>query len=222
MGKLQPTVTNTGSILDTLPLADINVACLANNHMLDAGEKGATYTLQALKRCNFQLVGAGINHQEASAPLIIEVKDKKIGILNYNLIGWRKFGLFIDPFAADHNTAGVNHGNPRQIVHDVEVLRSTVDYIIIILHAGKQLRKTLSPKENQFFQSLNVDCVIVHHPHISQTISSSNVFSVGDFLFLYPEVLPNRRESKILLINLDNTIEECNIKITSGTPCLRT
>jgi len=223
MGKFQPIVTNTESILDLMSLAGINVACLANNHMLDAGKEGVAYTLQTLKKRNFQSLGAGINHQEASSPLIIEVKGKKIGFLNYNFIGWKKFGIFIDPFAAGHNTAGVNHGDPRQIVQDIEVLRSTVDYIIIILHAGKQLQKALSPKDNQFFQSLNADCVVVHHPHISQNDCSSNVFSVGDFLFLYPEVLPNRRESKILQINLDNTIdiEEYNIKITSGLPCLR-
>ena len=108
-GKLQPNVTNTENILNVLNLTEINVACLANNHILDASKEGIDFTLESLENNGFLFIGAGRNISEASKPLTIDVKGKKIGILNYNFIGWRKFGRFINIFGAaikSTNTCG--------------------------------------------------------------------------------------------------------------------
>ena len=59
--KDQPIVTNTVELLKTLTFGKINLACLANNHILDAGEFGINNTIKKLKKYNYQYVEAGKN-----------------------------------------------------------------------------------------------------------------------------------------------------------------
>jgi len=222
-GKLQPNVTNTKDILDILNLAEINVACLANNHILDAGKEGIDFTLESLEKNGFLFIGAGININEASKPLIIEVKGKKIGILNYNFIGWNKFGLFINIFGAGKRKPGANFAERQQIAEDIMNLSAKVDHIITIIHIGRELKKSLLIKELQFLESLKVDFVTVHHAHIAQSISSNKIVSCGDFIFNYPEHLPNNRMGRLVIIDVNKDIDikveqfnlengRCNVK----------
>jgi len=216
-GKFQPLVTNTDQILDVLNLTDRNVACLANNHMLDAGAEGLVNTMEVLQSRNYLCLGAGKDSREASRPLILEVRGKRIGVLNYNFIGWRKFGFFIDPFAAGDTRPGVNHGTRKKVVRDIDAMKSDVDYLIVGFHMGKVLHRSLSSADQKFVQSLKADLVVIHHPHISQPGSSSHVFSLGDFLFMSPRSLQNR-DSKYLVVTVGEKPGERGIAIDHGLP----
>jgi len=202
LGKLQPVVTNTESLLDVLNLAKINVACLANNHILDAGKEGVCFTLESLKKRNFLFLGAGKTISDASKPLIIEINRKKIGILNYNFVGWGKFGFFIDIFGASQKRAGANHGSKKRITKDLKNLSERVDYVIAVMHIGRYLHETLSLKEQDFLESFEADLIITHHAHITQSIKNKKIISCGDFLFSYPNHLPCNRKSRIILLNI--------------------
>ena len=197
-GKLQPVVTNTKNLLDILNLTEISVACLANNHILDAGKEGIDFTLESLEKNGFLSLGAGRSINEAFKPLMIEVKDKKIGILNYNFVGWRKFGFFINLFGAAQKRAGANHARKQKIIEDVKNLSGQVDYTIAAMHIGKELHENLSFKEQQFLESLKTDLTIVHHAHIAQSINSKKIISCGDFIFNYPGHLPENRRSNMI------------------------
>jgi hypothetical protein len=65
LGKAQPIVTNNEKILDVLNLSDNNIACLANNHMMDANKEGIEFTLKTLKSKNYK---SGLS-QENKFPL---------------------------------------------------------------------------------------------------------------------------------------------------------
>jgi poly-gamma-glutamate synthesis protein (capsule biosynthesis protein) len=218
IGKLQPPVSNTESILSVLKLSEINVACLANNHILDAGAPGIDFTLKSLKENGFLLLGAGKNLADASEPLLIDVKGKKIGILNYNFIGWRKFGFFINIFGATDNKAGANSGSENKIIQDISNLKGKADHIILLAHIGKELREELSQKNIGFLEKLDVNLVIVHHAHIAQSINSKKVISCGDFLFNYPGHLPDKRKCQIIIADIKNgiAVNKERIRIESG------
>ena len=196
IGKLQPAVTSTPAVLDHVRLAKKNVACLANNHMLDAGAEAITFTRKTLAQQGFLFLGAGNNIQEAQEPLILNVKKTKIGILNYNMIGWKRFGLFIDLFGATTTKAGVHYKTKRRIRKEVTALASSVDYLIVVAHVGRIFEETLSQTELRFFESLDADIVITHHAHMAQHIPSDNVFSTGDLLFEARKDMP----SNLLLV----------------------
>lgn len=203
-GKLQPVVTNTENLLDVLNLAKINVACLANNHILDAGGLGIDFTLKSLEKKGFLFLGTGRNINEASKPLMIEVRGKKIGIVNYNFIGWRKFGFFVvNLFGATQKRAGANHASKQRIIEDVKSLSEQVDYTIAIMHIGKELHETLSLEDQQFLESIKADLIVVHHAHIIQSIDSKKIISCGDFIFNYPDHLPEGREAKTIICSLN-------------------
>jgi len=219
MGRYQPLVTNTEKILDVLNLTPHNVACLANNHMRDANGEGINYTFKMLQLMKYQHIGAGMNCSEASRPLVLHVKNKTIGVLNYNFIGWKKFGFFIDPFAAGSNQSGVNHGNQKKVMNEIELMKHDVDYLIVVLHIGNVRQPNLSPRDEKFVTALKADIVIVHHPHISQTVDSDTVFSLGDFIFLSPNSIQNR-VSKLLIWSVGKEIQEIELTINTGLPVI--
>jgi len=221
-GKISPLVTSSQSILDVLNITKLNVACLANNHILDAGEEGIDFTLESLKQRGFLNIGAGKSIHDSSKSLILEIKGTKVGILNYNFVGWKKFGIFIDPLSASKVRAGTNSGKKNKILQEVNGLSELSDIVIVIMHIGRQLKKKLSDKELMFLESLQADIVVVHHSHILQTINSKKVFSTGDFIFNFPEELPNNREGAVIYLEYKN--EVCvttnRIRIVQGKPVL--
>lgn len=223
IGKIQPTVTNTESILDILDITKKNVACLANNHMLDAGTEGIEFTLKSLKKKKILFIGAGRNLDEASKPLVVNVKGKKIGILNYNFVGWNKFGFFINIFGAGKRKPGANFANRQKIAEDIMSLSDKVDHIITIMHTGRELKESFSIKELQFLESLKVDLIAIHHAHIAQSISSNKIVSCGDFIFNYPEHLPENRLANLILCKYDKNIDvsKIELEIEGGIACTK-
>jgi poly-gamma-glutamate synthesis protein (capsule biosynthesis protein) len=53
--------------IDVLKVFKVDVACLANNHILDFGEEGLLETIETLKKNGILTVGAGKNIKEAQS-----------------------------------------------------------------------------------------------------------------------------------------------------------
>jgi poly-gamma-glutamate synthesis protein (capsule biosynthesis protein) len=100
--------------IDVLKVFKVDVACLANNHILDFGEEGLLETIETLKKNGILTVGAGKNIEEASKPVVIKidpfqkvrVESEKFSVIIFNYadvssgvpIWWK----------AEKNKAGVN------------------------------------------------------------------------------------------------------------------
>jgi poly-gamma-glutamate capsule biosynthesis protein CapA/YwtB (metallophosphatase superfamily) len=100
--------------IDVLKVFKVDVACLANNHILDFGEEGLLETIETLKKNGILTVGAGKNIEEASKPAVIKidpfqkvsVESEKVSVIIFNYadvssgvpIWWK----------AEKNKAGVN------------------------------------------------------------------------------------------------------------------
>ena len=68
----------------------IDVVTLANNHILDMGERGLFDTVDCCEEGGLKTVEAGKNIEEATKPLIVTVNDLRVAILNFAENEWSK------------------------------------------------------------------------------------------------------------------------------------
>ncbi len=72
-------IASTKSALGIKALG-VDFLTLANNHILDQGEKGLESTLKVLKKLDISFSGVGNSIEDAYKPFIFEVENIKIGI----------------------------------------------------------------------------------------------------------------------------------------------
>src|SRR5690606_37803748 len=66
----------------------VDVATLANNHILDYGNQGLADTFDALEKANIAYVGAGNNYEKSRQAFSFGKDDVKIAILNFAENEW--------------------------------------------------------------------------------------------------------------------------------------
>ncbi len=219
IGKRQPLVTSTDAVLTTLRLARRNVACLANNHILDAGPEGLRNTITILRANGFDHLGAGENLADASRPLVIERTGKRLGILNYNFVGFRKFGLFINVFGARASKAGANYSAARLIDEEIRKTRAEADFVLGMIHFGRVRSRALSRREEALLTRLDFDLITIAHSHSAQR-TSGKIVSCGDFLMRTDGGVAGRGRLVILTLDDDGAshIEEHKLLLEKGFP----
>lgn len=170
--------------VQTLVEASVHVVNLANNHVLDYGEAGLLETLATLKKARIQYVGAGKTIAEAKAPVILQRKGIKIGILGCtdNEPSWR----------AGENRPGTFYlqvGDLAAIRPAIEELRPEVDILILTIHWGPNMVERPPPEFRRFAHELidlGVDLIHGHSAHISQGIEVYKgkciLYDTGDFI----------------------------------------
>jgi poly-gamma-glutamate capsule biosynthesis protein CapA/YwtB (metallophosphatase superfamily) len=121
--------------IDVLKVFKVDVACLANNHILDFGEEGLLETIETLKKNGILTVGAGKNIKEASKPAVIKidpfrkvrVESGKVSVMIFNYadvssgvpIWWK----------AEKNKAGVNLTiDKREFEYGLTFPQINIDY----------------------------------------------------------------------------------------------
>lgn len=156
-----------------------NVLSLANNHIMDYGEKGLLDTLAVLSKYKINSVGAGKNLTYTRKPVILQVNDIKIGVLAY-----------CDVYVASEKRAGV--APTKYIIEDMKKVRDSVDILIISIHQGMDIVDYPLPNEIEFMHSIidnGANLVLKHHPHVVNGIERYNngviVYSMGNFVFDY-------------------------------------
>jgi poly-gamma-glutamate capsule biosynthesis protein CapA/YwtB (metallophosphatase superfamily) len=164
--------------------ASIHIANLANNHILDYSVEGLLETLTTLDQAGIQHVGAGKNIAEASAPIIVDVKGIKIGILGCtdNEPSW----------LATPSKPGVKFvevGDLQAIQEDIQNLRPKVDLLILSMHWGPNMVERPSQEFVHFAHDLidcGVDLIHGHSAHIFQGVEVYKgkliLYDTGDFV----------------------------------------
>ncbi len=69
--------------VDVLKVFKVDIACLANNHILDFDEEGLLETIKVLNENGILTVGAGRNIDFAQKPVIIKKRGIEVIIFNY-------------------------------------------------------------------------------------------------------------------------------------------
>lgn len=159
---------------------------LSNNHIRDYGDEGVADTIKACEDNNIKIVGAGKNAREAAKPLRLNIKGKKISILNYSE---REFNI------ASENRAGANPFDLIDAFYQIKEEKTQSDFVFVVYHGGVENYALPSPglrKKCRFMINNGADGVICHHTHVASSYENLNgkpiYYGLGNFCFDYEKL----------------------------------
>lgn len=155
---------------------------LANNHIMDYGEKSFNETIQFLDTENIQYFGAGTKSNNFNNPLIINFNEKRIALFAYCCQS-------TSPIIGEVSTNGAAPIDINLIENDLAETID-VDFKIVNLHWGDEEIKYPKPSDiikAEKIIDLGADLIIGHHSHVIQSIKKYKekdiFFGIGNFLF---------------------------------------
>ncbi|MCU0252106.1 MAG: CapA family protein [Vicinamibacterales bacterium] len=174
-----------------LTAVPFDIACLANNHVLDYGVAGLRETLRVLARAGIHSVGAGLTEAQALAPLSVLVNGQPIHIVNLSEG---------EDLTASTGGPGVFGWDIALAAAQTRALKKIGGVVIVIAHGGLEYVPFPPPYVVAAFRALieaGADCVIGHHPHVPQGIEwwlgRPIVYSLGNFVFYQSTTLHHRK-----------------------------
>ena len=180
--KTGPNFIASPRIAEAFKNGGVDVAAMANNHILDQDADGLTDTIEALDSAGLEHFGAAVSAPLASAPVYLTRGGADVALFN----------LAEGEFARSYGGAGAApldvHGTCVSIQNEVAEGR----VVILTIHAGNEYQPFPSPfLQNVYrrFIDSGAALVVAHHPHIPQGIElyrrGAIVYSLGNFLFDY-------------------------------------
>lgn len=205
----------------------INVLNVANNHILEHGSEVFFETLTILEDAGINICGLRSEDDSFySKPVIININNKKFGIIGYNWVGIDKFEN-TDTFIAQSRDSVVNYTwirknnrkialekSNKNVVSDIKKLKKSVDYVILMAHWGYEF--VIYPpsgvvKEARLFIDSGADIIIGGHPHVIQGMEQYRngliCYSMGNFIFDRRNILPQYTMVMNLKINESVTFD---------------
>lgn len=183
----------------------VDVAGLANNHMMDFGEAGLTETLASLDEIGVSFVGGGKNLAEAWRIEERVVNGIRIGII---AIAEHEFGI------ASTKAPGVCPFDYVDFHSVMRAERHRFDHVVVLLHGGNEHHPYPRPglvKSARFLASLGASAVICQHTHIVGCYEWYEgipiIYGQGNFIFDYPTNRQSWFEG--VLVRLSFTKTEC-------------
>jgi len=174
-----------------LTAAPFEVACLANNHVLDYGVAGLRESLRVLHRHGIRTVGAGLTEEEAHAPLTLTINKQTIHIVNLSEG---------EDLTASRGGPGVFGWDIPRATALVRQCKKRGGVVIVIAHAGLEYVPYPPLYVVSAFRAMvdaGADCVIGHHPHVPQGLERWRgrpiLYSLGNFVFYQPTTLLHRK-----------------------------
>jgi poly-gamma-glutamate capsule biosynthesis protein CapA/YwtB (metallophosphatase superfamily) len=169
--------------LSAIRKTGFDLLSLANNHIMDYGEKGLRDTIRQCRKNRLAFTGAGADLASASSLAVIKRRGVRYGLLAYSL-------TFPEEFWATSGKPGTAHPDWAQMGQDIRDARSRVDILMVSFHWGEELQS--EPKKYQVdfaHHAINAgaDIVLGHHPHIPQPIEIFKgkpiFYSLGNYAF---------------------------------------
>lgn len=148
---------------DTLALAGVDVANLANNHIRNYGETGYQSTITALGQ-------RGIAVSDAQQLARVERNGTVFGFLGFDLVTTR--------------------WSPDRLADKISLADSQVDVLVVSVHRGAEYAADATEGEKELLRlavDAGADVVIGHHPHVVQPVEVYRgvpiAYSLGNFIF---------------------------------------
>ncbi|HAL65881.1 MAG TPA: hypothetical protein DCP10_09980 [Bacteroidales bacterium] len=177
---------------------------LANNHIMDAGAAGLKETRSIAQNLNIQTLGAGMNVDEASRPLVLEKDNIKVSLIAVchpegSLATDGCPGIFCDQ-------------QEEKLLDIIGECKKKTDWVVLNYHGGEEFSFVPMPSRREKFHKYidcGVDIVIAHHPHVVQGVEQRRegmiFFSLGNFIFDIPCHFPfeGTEESVVIKINFE-------------------
>ena len=179
--------------LPVLTTAGIDVAVLANNHVLDWGHDGLGETMDALRKVGIRTAGAGRDLSEAKAPAVAEVSEK--GRVLVLAAGDSSSGIPADWSATAlrpgvHRLEDLSSRTVQRIAADLHAVEKPGDLVVLSLHWGGNWGWEIPPAHRKFARQLiddaGVDIVYGHSSHHIKGIEVYRdrliLYGCGDFI----------------------------------------
>ena len=194
--------------VEAIKWAGFNCVTLANNHFLDFGAKGVNNTLQSCKKHGLDIIGGGMNIEEASQTLYKQIDGKTLAVIN---CCEHEFSI------ATATSAGANPLNPIQQYYAIKEARTKADYVLVIVHGGHehwQLPSTRMQETYRFFIDAGADAVVNHHQHCFsgyETYKGKPIFyGLGNFCFDDPKTKTGIwNEGYMVQLQFDDAVGFC-------------
>jgi poly-gamma-glutamate capsule biosynthesis protein CapA/YwtB (metallophosphatase superfamily) len=147
--------------------AGVDIANMANNHVLDYGRKGLADTLTAARAAHFPVLGIGADAAAAWSPYIVTVKGVKIAFL-----GVSQVAELASSWVATNTRSGEAHAiNLRRTLAAVRAAKKAADVVVVIMHWGTEGQAC--PDANQLalapkLAKAGANIIVGSHAHILQ------------------------------------------------------
>lgn len=174
--------------LESLKIANIDYASLANNHTLDFQEQGLEDCLKLLEENEIAYAGAGLNIEQAAAPAILEKKGTKIGVISItdNEPAWAagrdKPGTYFLPINVSANEF-------KELKQRIAKVKAEVDILVLSAHWGPNMVERPSPMFRQFARATIDAGVNIFHGHSAHIFQGIEIYKdkvifydTGDFV----------------------------------------
>lgn len=179
--KCGPALSAPEECVNALTAARIDIVSLANNHIMDQGEKGLSSTISALDANGIAHIGAGMRLSSAAKPIFFDHKGVRLGVLAFTE---HEFSI------AEENTAGAAPFDPLTSLDAVFEARRSCGFLIVLYHGGKELYPYPSPQLQRVCRKLvekGASLVLCQHSHCigceEKYMGSTILYGQGNFLF---------------------------------------
>jgi poly-gamma-glutamate synthesis protein (capsule biosynthesis protein) len=160
-----------------------DIWCIGNNHTMDAGEAGIISTKKIAAAEGAVTVGAGLDVDEASAPIFI---DEAGGI------GMIAVAYQAECIPATEDSAGIFRWDDMgRIALLISEIKSKCRWCVVIAHGGEEFAPLPNPYTRERYikyLELGADAVVAHHPHVPENYELFEdgkmiFYSLGNFIF---------------------------------------
>ena len=201
--KLGPHLKGSIEAVDAVKYAGFKCCTLANNHILDQGEKCCIDTKTELEKAGIDTVGVGNNLDEAGEVFYKNVDSERLAIIN---CCEREFSI------ATESSAGANPLNPIQQFYKIQEARAKADYVLVIVHGGHEHYQLPSPRMQEtyrFFIDAGADAVVNGHQHCYSGFETYKdkpiVYGIGNFCFDNPQKVQEKwNEGYMVMLKFEN------------------
>ncbi len=173
------------SYVSVLTDMGVDIAGLANNHVLDYGADALNDTFDTLDAAGIDYVGAGSDLSRASALITREIGGKTFGFLAASRV------IPVVSWDVVNSSPGVfTTYDPTRLLAAISEARSQCDYLTVLVHWG--IERDAYPQEYQTslaqqYVDAGADLIIGSHPHVLQGIAyyqdTPICYSLGNFIF---------------------------------------
>jgi Bacterial capsule synthesis protein PGA_cap len=179
---------------EILKQAGVHIVSLANNHVMDFGDAGLTSTVQALEAAGIRHAGAGNNRKQANAPLFLERRGLRVGVLARTSVP------VSSPSYATDDHPGTAFLDVEETADAIRACRRLADLLIVSVHWGLEDYDYPSAQQRAAARRLlsaGAQVVLGHHPHVLQGVETIGMglvcYSLGNLVFR--EVLWSYRDT---------------------------
>lgn len=201
--------------IHTLKKIGVNVAALANNHILDYGLDSLNETISHLDRANIDHLGIRDKNDTIQKPLILSARDEKVALFNF------VEPSIIDP-SPDVYLKEDRHPFPLSEKAVLDSLDSFKDDIpkVVIFHFGTEWSFIESEQQSKLCRLCidnGAEAVIGHHTHLAGRVEEYKgkpiFYGLGNLFMSLPRFSAIRASKRLLgkLTFKDNKITDYKI-----------